>query len=88
MEEAFFPHLYEPINHTEPLSKTERHRHLAHFYDFQHVQMPSPTLQAILFFWYFPPPQKRGRGGVGARSSSSENTQPPQQQQRAQGETR
>jgi hypothetical protein len=60
LEEACFPHLYEPINHTKPSSKKERHRHLAlaHAYDF-------------LFFWYFPSPQKGGRGGVGARSSSA-----------------
>jgi len=87
MEEACFPHLYEPINHTKPSSKTERHRHLAHAYDFQHVQTNAiPDATGDFFFGTSLP--KKGWGGVGARSSSSKYPQPPQQQQRAPGETR
>ena len=54
MEEACFPHLYEPINHTKPFSKTEHHRHLAHENDF--------------LFLVLSLPQKRGAGwGGGAQ---------------------
>jgi hypothetical protein len=73
MVEACFAHLYEPINHTKPSSKTERHRHLAHACDFQHVQMPLPTLQAILFFGTSLPP-KRGAGwGGGAQQQQQKS---------------
>ena len=60
MEEACFPHLYEPINHTKPSSKTERHSHLAHAHDF--------------LFWYFPSPKIRGAGwGGGAQQQQQKS---------------
>jgi hypothetical protein len=58
MEEACFPHLYEPINHTKPSSKTEHHRHLAHAHDF-------------LFFGTFPPPNKGGGVGWGRAAAAA-----------------